>query len=160
MRFFYHENASQPVIAGGKTIQFEVVTQVSGKLIGVHAADGAEADALGEVVKRRVGVTEIPQADYDLLQSKKKATPISYSLNSLRTSSRPVVQPGSVPQPPLAERQVVVSAGGNLPKPEPKAEFPAVDEVLKVEPVAPPKPIVEGDRRVGESKRRSKSKAE
>jgi hypothetical protein len=160
MRFFYHENASQPVVAGGKTIQFEVVDRVSGKLVGVYAADDGTASQIAELVRMRKGVIEISQGDYEKLLAQKKTARISSSLSSLRNSSRPVVQPGSAPSLPLAERQGVVSAGGNLPKPEPESEFPAVEEVLKVEPVAPPRPILEGDRRVGESKRRSKTKVE
>ena len=160
MRYFQHDNANQPVQVGGKQIQFEAVSHVAGKLLGVHAAEGAEADQLAQLVSRRVGIIEISLDDYEKLRAQKKTTPFSNSLNSLRNSPRPVVQPGSGPQQPLEAKQGVVSAGGNLPPENEKPDLPDVGDVLKVEPVAPPKPIVEGERRVGESKRRSKPRAE
>lgn len=157
MRYFYHENASQPVIVGGQSLKFEVVAQVSGKLIGAHAAEGQQAEQLAQVVARRCGVLEIPKEEYDQLQLKKKATPTSSNYGSLKNSSRPVVQPGNGPQRPLEARRGVVSAGGNNPPPEPaKPEYPEVSSLLKVAPVAPPHPFVEGERRVGEPKRKSK----
>jgi len=155
MRYFYHENANQPVMAGGQPVKFEVVDRVSGKLVGAYAAEGALADALAKIVALRQGVTEISLADYELLQLKKKVAPTSNSLSSWKNSSRPVVQPGTVPSPPLAATRGAVSAGGNNPPPPPAAaEFPVATEIIKVERVAPPRPIVEGDRLVGETRKR------
>jgi len=158
MRYFQHDNANQPVQLPGRQINFEVCCISGGKHIGVYAAEGQEADQIGALVARRCGILEISADDYAKLQTQKKTTPFSSSLGSFRNSSRPVVQPGSGPQQPLEKKVGVVSAGGNLPPKPEEPEFPEVQDLLKVEPVAPPKPIVEGERRVGESKRRSKSK--
>lgn len=155
MRYFYHENASQPVIVGGQSIQFEVVSQIAGKLIGVHAAEGQQAEQLAKLVARRCGILEITKDEYDQLQLKKKATPTSSSYGSLKNSLRPVEQGASRLPLRLERKQGVASAGGDAPKQE-SAPASTVADLLKPVPVAPPQPIIEGERRVGESKRKSK----
>lgn len=158
MRYFYHENASQPVRVLGRDIQFDQIDRIAGRIVGIHAAEGAEAEALAQLVARRVAITEIPQSEYDALVLKKKAVSTSLSYGSWRTSSRPVVQPGNGPQLPLAPKQGVVSAERPTDKPADTPEN-RLKDYLKVERAAPPTPFITDDRRVGESKRRTKQAA-
>lgn len=156
-RYLFTEFAENPVVANGNTYTFEKVSFSSGHWWGVLEVPDAEAPGILAAARR---VAECSREDYDKYLAQKKTTP---SLNNSKPSNklqRPVVQQKGPPIP-IADRAGAVSAGGNEPKPEPAApaqEFPAVSDVIKVDRVAPPQPIVEGDRRVGEPKKRSKNK--
>lgn len=156
-RYLFTEFAESPVAANGRTYQFEKVSFTANHWLGTLEVEDAEVPGLLAVR----GVSEISADDYAKLQAQKKTTPSFGRLTSWNNSSRPVVQQKGPPIP-IAEKQGAVSAGGNLPKPEPTPEpagqFPSVDDLLKVEKVAPPTPIVEGERRIGESKKRGKAK--
>ena len=155
-RYLFTEFAESPVKANGKTYQFDKVSFSVGHWLGTLEVEDAEVPGLLAVR----GVSEVSADDYEKLQAQKKTIPYSGRLNAWNNSSRPVVQQKGPPIP-IAEKPGAVSAGANLPPPEPVAEskkFPDVKDVLKVEKVAPPQPIVEGDRRIGESKSKRKSK--
>lgn len=154
-RYLFTEFAESPVVANGNTYQFTKVELHVGHWLGILEVPDADAPGILAAARR---ISEISAEDFEKL--KKKVSSSSVSSMSWRGSPRPVVQQKGPPIP-IADQAGAVSAGGNEPKPEPAApaqEFPAVSDVIKVDRVAPPQPIVEGDRRVGEPKKRSKTK--
>lgn len=155
-KFYYSDMASRPLVIDGHEYKFDPAGIIAGRMTGSLAVENPDDIArLDRAVANRAGVREIPRSDYDILQAKKKAIPISASSSNL---SR---QPPIVVPPPLSmqgKTAVESAAGAGKPRSEEKPSMLEPEKVIVLDRVNPPQLSVPNSERVKIAEPKSKRK--
>lgn len=160
-RYYFGENASRPIRAGGQQFAFTITANPAGTLQGVVAVPDDQHDAFLAVASR-YGVVEISQAAYEEALAKKKANPRWQVMPDLTPPGQPekpsavgvVADPRPaespelraesrklVPMPPIKGNGVgaKVVDGASIVKPGSKELLPmSLDDAVDLGTAAPP----------------------
>lgn len=109
MNYFFHLTNSNRLIQGmAQTYQFENYSFVGGLWLGVYAAaTESEATELRGLVEKVPGLSEIPQADYELCKKKAVTQPRPFWV------TQPPMEGGNQPPPSSRSAGSVGNPGSN-----------------------------------------------
>jgi hypothetical protein len=152
-RYFFSERSNRPTLVNGRTYRFDSVSFTGGNYQGVLEATTPEAEAdMSLAVQQRLGVTEIPRADFDILKKKLRPTPSSAPSSGSTEQQR---HTGTRPLP-ISLSKTGAQGAERAPSETPPtaSESPASvllppGEFIRIERVSPPEMFIEEEKRVG-----------